>query len=700
MADADSSIFKKPDIKCFQGYVYEAQWAAKEWREMSWRCCELLDGGKAQWKQDDWDTAQQSGINPLTINRVFPTVNLITGYQILNQMDIIAKGRTQKDAETSQVMTESIKFVSDQYDGTFLVSQAFKDAVVPGFGCLCPTINSDPRYERVMIESSDWKEIWWDPFSSPWWSPKRTRYVFKQRWMDIEDLKMLFHSKSGEIDDQYEEFTGRSRARSYSDFQDEGTWVEQYIRNMSGADWTDKERKRVRPVELWYPQPERAVFALYRDGRYIELTESMPMMAQYQAIQTAEEVVTSIVKKMRVVTFFGDIELQNMPSPYPHDEFPLVPFVGYIDRYGMPYGVPMQIEGMQEEVNKRRSMAMALLKSRRVVMEKDAAVDQTQAGRDALYEEANKLDGFMVLAAGGMQKFKIMENVELAPAQQKLMESSENEIGEIAGPNYEMMGYESNATSGVAIQKRAEPGKVRIAPLLENLRRSMKILGEQLIANIQGFWASEKVLRITDRMTGAEKFVELNHKIQTQQGDYEVKNNITQGKYDCIVSEAPQTDTVKEKNIELFTTVIQKSPPEIIPMIMSAILELMDLPNKEQFLAKLKPLLGVDPLEEDMSPEEIKQKLVQEMQVREQQQAMAAQVQEALVKLEVENKALLNEKVKAEIQKIMDEVKIKKAETVMNMRAKILPMPGQQKQVGGGKKPANERTGNKQVQRS
>jgi Fe-S-cluster formation regulator IscX/YfhJ len=523
-----------------------------------------------------------------------------------------------------------------------------------------------------MIERLDWKEVNWDPFSGPWWSPKKTRYVYKQRWMDLEELKALFWEKRKEIDEQYTKFVGDGDSyHDYSEFEDEGAWVEEHIRELSQSNWTDEQRKRVRPVEMYYPVWQRSLFALFNDGRYIELTDEMPMSTQYQIIMSAQEVVSSIVRKMRVCSFFGDVELQEMASPFPHDDFPLVPLVGYIDRYGFPYGIPMQVEGMQEEVNKRRSMAMALLKSRRVMAETDAADDAD--GLDRLYEEANKLDGFMKLKSGaiGQNKFKIVENAELAPSQVALMSSTENEINEIVGANLASMGYESNETSGVAIQSRAKQTGIVIARVFENLRRSMKRVGDQTTANIQGYWKAEKVLRITDRLTGAERFVEINKKIQTEDGSYSIKNNISQAKFDTIVSESPQTDTVREKNMEMIIEAVKKSPPEVIPHLMITFFELSSLPNKQQILAKIQPLLGVSPEDEEMSHEERKAKVLKELEAQQQQQQKETQVQDAGIQLELEGKELENEKIQAEIDEIRSRIKTNRAKTVSDMKKKL-----------------------------
>ena len=87
MTEKSKSIFTKPDIKQLQAWVYESMWASREWRAQSWRCQELYDGGKAQWTQADWDKAVDAGVDPLTVNRIFPTLNLVLGYQVLNQYD-------------------------------------------------------------------------------------------------------------------------------------------------------------------------------------------------------------------------------------------------------------------------------------------------------------------------------------------------------------------------------------------------------------------------------------------------------------------------------------------------------------------------------------------------------------------------------------------------------------------------------------
>ena len=152
-------------IQTALGYVEEARAASRDWRAQSWRDHEMYDGD--QWTPEDRQRAVDAGIDPLTINRIFPAINLILGSQELNRANIIAKARTAKDGQIAEIMTEALAFVLDQNDGQYRIGQAFKDAVIPGIGWLYCGFNNDPRQERIKLDFRDWKEVFWDPFASP-----------------------------------------------------------------------------------------------------------------------------------------------------------------------------------------------------------------------------------------------------------------------------------------------------------------------------------------------------------------------------------------------------------------------------------------------------------------------------------------------------------------------------------------------------
>lgn len=636
-------------LRTANGWAWEAQWAARVWREEAWRNCEIMDGGESAWTQENWQRALDAGIDPITVGRAFPVINMLRGAQVVNRFDITAKARTQHDGNIAQTMTECVKFVSDQCEGDFQITAAFGDQIVPGVGWIAPSLNSDPRQEKVTWRWRNWKEVWWDPYSSPWISPDRTRYAMWQRWMDIEALQEMLPKMRKEIDQAYNEMSGQHREHGYSSLQDEAQQVEENIRTLAASDWIDPHRRRVRPIEMYYTVNETCLFAIFSDGQAFEIYQDMDPREAFHIISQSQHVARATVKKMRIMTFLGEnLLLQDVKSPFTHDQFPLVPFVGYLDRWGFPYGVIQQIRGQVEEVDKRRSMALAMLQKRRVIAEKGVVPDGDEDALDNLYEEANKLDGFLVLQDGGLNKFKLDEMIDLAGPQVELMRQSESEINEVSGAIGRVGPWESNQ-SGEAKKQDIMRSQVSTATLMDNLRRSMRILGYQTGSNIQQFWKHEKVLRVTDRLTGAERFVTVNERIP---GTSEIKNNITQGRYDWIVTEAPHDDTIREKNMDLLYAAIEKSPPEAAPTLLVAAFEMSDLPNKEILIEKLKPVLGLDPSDEDEDPEQTKAKIMQELQAQKEQAAIQAQLEQEAIRQELLNKKLENAKKEAEIKKI------------------------------------------------
>jgi hypothetical protein len=642
-------------LRDIQGFVYESMLVSAPWRSEAWRDCEMYDGDK-QWTEEDWQKAIHAGIDPLTINRTFPIVNLLLGSETLNKNDITAEGRTQDDTEIGNVMTEGIKFIMDQYEGPNLVSQGFKDSIIPGVGFLAVGHNPDPRKEKIWLQYRDWKDMGWDPFGDPWLNPTACRYVYYQPWKDLETLIAMFPEKEDELMEtfnEWSEWTTRG-IMPYGATQDESMLIEEMKQRIAISSYS---RKRVRPCEFWYVVYEEGMWAIFPNGDFREIRKDGNSSDNYQAILSAEELVKAVVPKIKTVTFLGNTILHWDYSPYKHDEYPFVPFYGYLDRFNYPLGVPRNIRGQNDEVNKRRSMMLAQLKSRRVVVEEGVVDDANKLQK--LYEEAQKLDGYLVVKDGKMQSIKIEEMARLNPEQANIMQQSEKEIQEISGANADMLGYKSSQVSGVAIERKQMQGNMITAPLFANKSRSEKRLGALMIPEIQSQWKGQKILRIVDRITGAKKFTTLNQRIEGPMGEIQLKNNITQGKFDCVVSEAPATDTVRERYMEMLIEWVKKSPPEIIPYLMNTAMEISNLPNKEALMAKLQPLLGINPAEQDMSPEEIKQNVIKQLEAQQAEAARVKQLQDQEVGLKLVNLDLINKKIEAEIEKMKTDVKTK-----------------------------------------
>lgn len=659
-------------LRKLKGWVYEARQAARDWRGDAWRCQEAVDGKILT--DDERDELLDAGVNPEDINRIFPVTQLMKGMEIVNKQDITAKSRTHKDSEQSQNMTEGISFVLDQNSGEHSITQAFGSQVDAGIGYIRVDKNPDPRQERVRVRTVDWKGVWFDPFAAdPWLRPQNTRYMYYNPFVDLEHLTSIYPDKKDDIEEQYKAFAAEASDMAKAGWQDEGELVEE--EKLTSTDWVDSRRKRCRPVEMWYTAFEPCLFAVLPDGKAVELTSDMDPMQQYEYIQLAGTVTKATVKKMRVCTFFGDLILDDDYSDLPHDEFDLIPYVGYVDRFGFPYGVPRQIIGQNVEVIKRRAMGLALLKSRRTQIEQGALLDETPAGLEAAHAEINKIDGFLQLKPGTIARggIKIEEMGPLANGQLVYLQQAEAEIKEISGANDEQMGYDTKNQSGKALGMKQAQSSTISAPLFQNYRVSNRRVGEHAIALIQGEWQQEKVLRVTDRMTGVDRVIELNKPEEHPNGQIVVKNNITEGRFDVVVTDAPQTDTVREQNIQLLSDIIQKAPEEMQPILLRCIMEMTDLPNKESLLEQLKPLFGGTlPMMEDMTKEQIAEQQQQQMEQAQAEEQQAKEFENMATQLNLENLQLQNEKEKVLIAEIVARTENIGVETdIKDTRARI-----------------------------
>ncbi|MCK9408275.1 MAG: hypothetical protein M0R68_03995 [Bacteroidetes bacterium] len=627
----------KPSMQTLHGWVWEAMTGHSGWRASCWEDAEFKDG--LHWTAADYNAAVAKGINPLTINRVLPVLNLINGNYIRAQKDIIAKGRTKQDHEISQVMSEAIAYVVDQNDGALLQRNAFDTQITVGYNHVFVGYNSDPRKERVLLQETPWYNCWWDPYGSPWLKTHSCRYFFQAAWKDIDDVKMAFPQFANDLDEEYRALCDVSTAMFMTDI---GTEIENYKDFLSAGQWVNTTRRRVRPVEMWYTTVVPTWFAIMPNGRVIDM-DKLPMQEQYAVVQASQEVLQASVKKMNVTTFVGNLQLQDVPTPFPHDEFPYVPYISYLDRFGFPYGVPRNVKEQNMEVNKRRSMGLALLGSKRVIAEEGAAEDL-----NVLYEEANSINGMIVVKKGKLNAVTIEDLTSLAAPQISMMQQSENEIQEIVGATDEAMGATTPAQSGISLDKKRSMASTMTLNLLENAYTSQKRMGEQIMSLVQSSWTAEKVMRVVDRLSGVEKFVEVNKRIDDGYGNITVHNDLTQSRFDLQVATAEMTDTMREKNMDLLFSAINKAPTEAVAPLLNVAFELSDIPEKERILSQVREATGMGPVDETLTSDQRKAK---QMSDQAQKQAMAAEDRQRAQRLQ----DLTAEKLMAMSKKALDE---------------------------------------------
>lgn len=632
----------KVDINQLLAWVAEAHTSHRDWRAESWEDYEFRDG--AQWPHLAAELLKAKRIKPITANRIFPIVNFIHGWFINNQRDVVAKGRTKKDNDIAQFMSEALMCVRDQNKGDKKIADAVLDQIITGFGCMKVGISNDPRREPVTLERLPWHTVWWDPYSDPFMDEQNCRFVFSAAWKDLDVLCDFMPHCANDLKEQFGYLSGVGGGDLPIMHDDESTMIEEVQRMMGQPGyWTDSERRRVRPVEMWYSVTEEGLFAKTRNGRTYDLDAYEPQ-DQLAIIREASEVLTAQVKKLRVCMFLGDYVIYDIPSPMPFIGYPHVPFVGYVDRFGRPFGAPRQIKEQNMELNKRRSYALAKVNDRRTFVEHKAVEDPYRA-----HQEAGKLDGLIVTKENKIDRVRIQELGDLASPQLAFAEHSEREIKEISGAGDESMGYQTAVQSGLALDKKQASQSTVLASLLENSFLAIQYLGEKMSALIQDTWTSEKALRVTDRMSGVEAFVKLNEVVLGETGEViEVRNDITQASFDIKLASVEMTDTMREKNMDLIFSSLNKAPAEAIGPLLSLGLELSDIPEKDRWLKQVKAATGASVLDDNLTKAER-----DEIERADAEQAKRRQDEDHILK--VQTAQVENRKTEAEAEKLRAE---------------------------------------------
>ncbi len=246
------------------------------------------------------------------------------------------------------------------------------------------------------------------------------------------------------------------------------------------------------------------------------------------------------------------------------------------------------------------------------------------------------------------------------------------------------LGARGNETSGVAINARDRQGDTATAHFMGNLIASMVHCGRVLVDLIPHIYDTERVIK-TIGEDETEDFIPINHLIMSDNGEPVLLNDLSQGKYEVRPRTGPSYTT---KRLEAADSMLQfaQAVPGAAAIISDLVAKNMDWPGADEIAERLKRtipphILGEDP-DGKQSPEQQQQK---------QMAAMAAQLEEIKVKLQIADaKAKIDktnadvEKVKADADKSAADTLDKKVDTLLKVLQAMLPQPTPQEVLGNG----------------
>lgn len=593
-------------------------------------------GGRGQWSYDnnfeDYDKLRRAGRAVISINHVQAVVDVMTGYERQNRVDIKTAPQGNEDSESAELMSLLLKFEQDKAGVPDLITEMFEEGTITGLDCL--DVGIDYTGEDPLDGVIDCKrlrpgrDVIWDP----WWNDygaNDSRYFLKWKWAFEMDAVAEYPEHAEAIRDGITQlYTAWSSASSTSDNKGMaggayGTVRGHPVESLSDeALFWDKSTRRILILEVWYriydskwivvDQDLGTVFGKDEEGddewdradatAYVkgQVEAGMPK-DRFRAIELKSRKV-----RMGTVIPATYVVIEEDKNPYENDDREY-PFAVYRAKKkgDIVYGVVRNLKDPQRVENKRISQCLDIIAryaNIRPLVPKGSLVDVSvlQDHTDApLVVDYSKVPG------GQKIEWLVPPLAEIAKVLTDLALTMKINMREVSGINTELLGTENDVKSGIAIARRQAQGQVITTLFFDNLRRTRKFIGQRLARRIQQVYSREKFVRLTNslgqpmvirvnpqELKGQRKSLSqeaLRAKVQEveKQGQPRVLVDIDALKYDVIISEAPSTPTARASARQDLMEIV-KEIPMIGPLVLDVLLELSDIPDRATIVARAK----------------------------------------------------------------------------------------------------------------
>jgi len=643
-------------LRKLQDWWYQARQALSASRFQMAIDEDFYDG--EQWREEDKDVLEARGQLAQVFNLIKPTIDWLIGTEKRTRIDFKVHPRGESDRHPAEVKTQLLKFVSDVNRTGYHRSRGFADAVKVGVGWLEDGIRGDETDELLYSRYESWRHMWYDHLAVER-DLSDARYIFRSKWTDLDLAQAMFPERAAAL---------QACARSqnfYFEQNDEYFWNTDYAYRanenattpypiiLDDAFNVDNRRDRVRLIECWYRQPEQVQIMKGNPAmKGLMFDKENPFMNQALQRGTASLYDTH---KMVVwcAVFCNDYLLQDVKSPYRHNRFPFVPIWCYRKgRDNSPYGVIRNLRDPQEDLNKRRSKALYILSSNRMIADSDAFEDWDNA-----IEEKDRPDGALKKRPGA--DVRIENDTVLGSEHITIMQLDADFIQNSSGVTEENLGRETNAISGKAILAKQDQGSLTSMEPFDNLRFATQIQGENQNSLIEQYYTVEKSVRITENPEAVE-FMEINK--PTPEG---VENDITASQGDFIVESQDFRESIRIAMFETIMATIEKLPPEVSIQLLDLAIEQSDLPKKDIIADRIRQVSGqIKPGTED-DPEVTEAQEKERIKAERGEAMEDAEMMARVAELQAKAKKLISETEENNLEKLGKAIEIAIA-TVLN----------------------------------
>ena len=301
----------------------------------------------------------------------------------------------------------------------------------------------------------------------------------------------------------------------------------------------------------------------------------------------------------------------------------------------------------------------------------------------AVYKEKS-LEGHLVPPPELMNVEPPIQAVSIARAQ------SYEDVQRTMGVHSASLGEKSNEKSGIAIRERKAEGDMSTFNYMDNLGRSLKFVGKQLLDLIPKAYTKARVARILGEDMKPERAMVYNSQVasppEQMPSGIDRIYDIGVGKYDAVVTVGPSYSTRRQENADFMINLTKVLPPEMVARFADLLVKAQDVVMAEEIAERLVPPEFAEGKGQQQIPPEIQQKMQQAAQLV---QALTQQLNAAMAELdsrekEFEHEQKLNGAEIASKERIADQqakVAITKTLVDNETRANIAELNAKVKQI-------------------
>ena len=509
------------------------------------RCEGFYLGAGLQWNAEDILKLKETGGRPAyEWNEVMPAINAAVGYQIHNRMDIAYMPRGGRaDSELATLRSKVAMQICDSNKFHWLETQVFSDGLIEQRGYYDIRMEFEGNvYGDIKVQTLDPRDVIPDPDAKSY-DPKDWYDVTVTRWYSLDTIEEMYGKEA------------RAKVQIAIDAEgDWGTSDDAGDRNKFGDDnpspmWDafldDEGARHYRVIDRQRWQYKLTKVVVYPTGEVKNVEDALPdQLAEYQAQGAMLSKRMTRQVQWTVTTRWAT--LHNETSPY--DRFTVIPYFCYFRR-GRTRGMVDNAISPQEVLNKAVSQFVHILNTTANsgwIVEDNSLVNMQP---EDLEREGSKTGLLVLFKPGSTPPVKITPNSVPSGLDRLIEHASQAVRNATIDPS--LRGMDDKEESGIARQAQQFAAQQGLAIPLDNLARTRHMVAEHFDYLMTVYYDNHRIFRITETDPNTGKKIDQQYEVNVYDPTMGVwHNDLTEGDYDVIVTEAPMQITFENSQFE------------------------------------------------------------------------------------------------------------------------------------------------------